>query len=261
MNKEIEKYLGKNTDRVVFRYENLQTGEFVSKGGSLAKRAASTIKLPLALLIIELAKSEKIDLDQKLTYRSYHHYGGSGVIQFNEEGTTYTVEYLVQKMLVHSDNIAYIMLREHVGRQKFINFMEELGADYAYPNGKNYTSANDLTLYLKHLYRIKEESELAEQVFKWLQNTAYNHGIPQGVKQPVAHKVGMIPMYNISNDTAIVLGESPYALTILTTNYSYNESKKIISELTTIIDRVHREFKPPIIAQPLEVLKNRALLL
>ncbi|KGX90311.1 serine hydrolase [Pontibacillus marinus] len=261
MNKEIEEYLGKHTDRVVFRYENLQTGEFVSKGGSIAKSAASTIKLPLALLIIELVKSEEIELGKKLTYRSYHHYGGSGVIQYNEEGTTYTVEDLVHKMLVHSDNIAYIMLREHVGRQKFINYMKELGADYAYPNGKNYTSANDLTLYLKHLYRIKGNSEFAGEVFKWLQNTAYDHGIPQGVKQPVAHKVGMIPMYNISNDTAIVLGESPYALTILTTNYSYYESKKIISELTNLIDRVHREFKPPIIAKPLEVLKNRTLLL
>lgn len=261
MNKEIEKFLGKHTDRVVFRYENLQTGEFVSKGGSLAKSAASTIKLPLALLIIEMAESEKIDLNQKLTYRSYHHYGGSGVIQFNEAGITYTVEDLVQKMLVYSDNIAYIMLREHVGRQKLINYMKELGAEYAYPNGKNYTSANDLTLYLKHLYRMKEEIEFGRQVFLWLQNTAYNHGISQGVKQPVAHKVGMIPMYNISNDTAIVLGENPYALSILTTKYPYHESKKIISELTKIIDRVHREFKPPIIAQPLEALKKRALLL
>lgn len=261
INEEVEKYLGDHKNRVVFRYEDLQSGEYVSKGGDIPRSAASTTKMPLALLLIEMVEDEKIDLTDKLTYRSYHHYGGSGVIQFDDEGTTYTVEDLVQKMLIHSDNIAFIMLREHVGREKFIKYMKQLGAEYAYPNGKNYTSANDLTLYLKHIYQIRNKSDFGKSVFGWLQQTAYNHGIAQGVKQSVAHKVGMIPMFNISNDTGIVLCDHPYALSILTTDYPYQESKTIISDLTKIIDRVHREFKPPLMAQPLERLNKRPLLL
>ncbi len=261
INEEVDKYLGEHGDRVVFRYENLQSGEYVSKGGDIPKSAASTIKLPFVLLLIEMVEDEKVDLTEKLTYRSYHHYGGSGVIQFDEEDTTYTVEDLVQKMLVHSDNIEFIMLQEHVGREKFINYMKQLGAGYAYPDGKNYTCANDLTLYLKHLYSVSDTSDFGRKVFDWLQKTSYNHGIAQGVNNSVAHKVGMIPMSNISNDSGIVLGDQPYALSILTTDYSYQESKTIIRDLTKIIDRVHRGFKPPLIAKPLEVLKKQPLLL
>lgn len=238
---ELNKYIKKTGGKVTLEYRDLVTGDTFQINGKTPNRAASTIKLPLALYIMEQADKGKINLNQKLKYKSYHYYSGSGVIQKDRVGTTYTIRDLVKKAMIYSDNIAFIMLKERVGQRNFIKYMKSVGGQYAYPNGQNLTSANDLTIYAKRLYQFSEKSALGKELVGYLKRTVYNTTIPRGIKgTAVAHKVGMIPMDRIYNDAAIVYDKNPYVLAIMTKGISYDKSQKVIAGLAAIVNKHHQ---------------------
>ncbi|WHY66373.1 serine hydrolase [Neobacillus sp. SuZ13] len=238
---ELNKYIKKSGGLVMLQYQDLVTGETFQIKGKTSSRAASTIKLPLALYIMEQAAKGKINLNQKLKYKSYHYYGGSGVIQKDKVGTSYTIRDLVKKVMIYSDNIAFIMLKERVGQQNFIKYMKSVGGKYAYPNGQNLTSAKDLTIYAKRLYLFSNKSPLGKELVGYLKKTVYNTTIPRGIKgTAVAHKVGMIPMDRIYNDAAIVYDKNPYVLAIMTRGISYEKSQKVIAGLAAIVNKHHK---------------------
>ncbi|PEQ82871.1 hypothetical protein CN481_24615 [Bacillus sp. AFS006103] len=238
---ELNKYIKKTGGKVTLEYRDLVTGDTFQINGKTPNRAASTIKLPLALYIMEQADKGKINLNQKLKYKSYHYYSGSGVIQKDRVGTTYTIRDLVKKAMIYSDNIAFIMLKERVGQRNFIKYMKSIGGQYAYPNGQNLTSANDLTIYAKRLYQFSEKSARGKELVGYLKRTVYNTTIPRGIKgTAVAHKVGMIPMDRIYNDAAIVYDKNPYVLAIMTKGISYEKSQKVIAGLAAIVNKHHQ---------------------
>ncbi|MFB5195068.1 serine hydrolase [Neobacillus sp. KR4-4] len=238
---ELNKYIKKSGGVVMLQYQDLVTGESFQIKGKTSTRAASTIKLPLALYIMEQAAKGKINLNQKLKYKSYHYYGGSGVIQKDKVGTYYTIRDLVKKAMIYSDNIAFIMLKERVGQQNFIKYMKSVGGKYAYPDGRNLTSAKDLTIYAKRLYQFSNRSPLGKELVGYLKKTVYNTTISRGIKgTPVAHKVGMIPMDRIYNDAAIVYDKNPYVLAIMTRGISYEKSQKVIAGVAAIVNKYHK---------------------
>jgi hypothetical protein len=239
--KELNTYIKKSGGKVTLHYRDLTTGEEFSIQGDRAGKAASTIKLPLAMYVMELASQNKLNLNEKLTYKSHHYYGGSGVIQNQRVGTKYTIRDLVKKAMVHSDNIAFIMLRERVGKSNFIAYMKKLGGKYAYPNGQNLTSSKDLVVYASYLYNFAQNNHLGKELVGYLKATDYNTTIPKGIKgSETAHKVGMIPMSLIYNDVGIVYDETPFALAVMTNNISYVKSQQVIADIAAIIHKHHK---------------------
>nr|WP_164745702.1 serine hydrolase [Neobacillus mesonae] len=238
---ELKNYIKKSGGTVTLQYKDITTGEVFQLNGKTSGRAASTIKLPLALYIMEQASIGKINLNKKLKYKSYHYYGGSGIIQKKKVGTYFTIRELVKYAMVYSDNIAFIMLKEYVGQAKFIKYMKSLGGQYAYPNGRNLTSANDLTIYANKLYQFSKKSPYGQELAGYLKKTVYNTTIPRGIKGvPIAHKVGMIPADRIYNDAAVVYDQKPFVLAIMTRNISYEKSQKVIAGVAAIVYKHHK---------------------
>ncbi|SOC13361.1 beta-lactamase class A [Ureibacillus xyleni] len=240
LSKEINQYIKKFSGSIAIEYYDLTTGETYQNNATKAYVAASTIKLPLAMYIMELADQEKIDLNQKLTYKKHHYVGGSGVLLGHKVGSKYTIKDLLRKSMVFSDNIAYSMLKEKVGEKNYVKYMKKLGATYSSRNALSNTSAHDLILYVQQLYKLGQTTENGNELNKYLQQTIYNETIPAGVKGvKVAHKVGMIPMYQLSHDVGIVYDESPYAIAVMTKGFSYEKSKKIIADISRIVNKHH----------------------
>lgn len=240
VSKELNAYIKKSGGTISLEYQDLITDETFQMKHTTGYMAASTIKLPLAMYIMELADQGKIDLAQKLTYKKHHYIGGSGVIQKDKKGTTYTIQDLVKKAMIYSDNIAYNMLKEKVGQKNYVAYMKNLGASYSSPNALDKTSAQDLVLYAKHLYDYSQKSANGEVLVGYLQQTIFNETIPKGVEGlKTAHKVGMIPMYKVSNDVAIVYDQNPFALAVMTNGLTYEKSKKVIADISTIIFTNH----------------------
>lgn len=241
LSKEINSYIKKSGGDIAIEYLDLTSHETYYRNNEKGYMAASTIKLPLIMYIVELVDQKRVDLNETLTYKQHHYRGGSGVIQNQKVGTKYTIDDLIQKAMIYSDNIAFELLKERVGQKYFVAYMKSLGAKYLSPNALSNTSAHDLTLYAKRLYTYSEKSDTAKNLVKTLQNTIYNETIPSGVKNiAVSHKVGMIPMYNISHDFGIVYDKNPYVLAVMTSKLSYEKSKKVIADLASIVHKHHK---------------------
>lgn len=97
------KNYSKSYSKLSVYYRNLVTGETYTYQPTKVRQAASTIKLPLVLYVYELAAKNKLNLNERLTYKKHHYYGGSGVIQNDRVGTTYTINDLVYKAITYSD--------------------------------------------------------------------------------------------------------------------------------------------------------------
>ncbi|MDF2607009.1 MAG: penP [Bacillales bacterium] len=237
---KINSLIKKSGGQITISYENLITKDKLNYNVNTAMRAASTMKLPLALFVLEKAEQGSINLNQRLVYTSRHYYGGSGIIQNKKIGTSYTIRELIKYAIVHSDNIAFIMLKEKVGSGAFLNYLKTSGAKYGYVNGVATLSANDLNIFLKKAYTFSQKSKLGKELVNYLSNTVYNTTIPSGIpKIRVAHKVGMIPMYNIYNDAGLIFDNQPYTLVIMTKGIEYNKSQKVIAELASLIHKNH----------------------
>ncbi|WP_160719306.1 serine hydrolase [Bacillus sp. USDA818B3_A] len=240
MNNELREYIKPWQGKISLRYQNLLTGKYYTLNSQTEVPAASTIKLPLALYVMHLADEGKLSLIERLTYQSHHYSGGSGIIQYDPVGTAYTIADLVEKAMIYSDNIAFIMLKERVGKDQFVTYLKKLGASYAYPGGRNMTSADDLCLYAYELFRYSRQNENGKTLLQYLEHTAYNSTIPMGVQgKIVAHKVGMIPMNLIYNDTAVIFDKVPYTLAVATNGIDYEKSQEVIANLASIVDRYH----------------------
>ena len=227
--------------KLALYYQNLVTGQSYSYQSTDVFSAASTIKLPLVLYVYELAAQNQINLHEKLTFKSHHYYGGSGVIQNDPIGTQYSIKELVEKSVVHSDNIAFNMLREKVGQANFIHYANSIGGTVVYPSGRNQTTAKDLSVYLQHLWNFsKKNPELGYELIHLLKNTVYQETVAKSVNpKDVAHKVGYLPTSLVYNDAAIVYDDQPYILVVMTQGIPVGQDVHFISNLAEVVQKEH----------------------
>ncbi len=89
---------------------------------------ACTIKAPYACYVLIACENRGIDIyTETIEYQARHQIGGSGVIQYSQLGTEYTIEYLLSVLLSESDNDAYMMLLDEFPLGEFYNYNSSIG--------------------------------------------------------------------------------------------------------------------------------------
>lgn len=80
---------------------------------------ASTIKVPLAIAIMQRVEEGKLDLEQELELAETDFVDGSGELLSAEPGSRYTIEELNRRSVAHSDSTATDMLIRLLGEESF----------------------------------------------------------------------------------------------------------------------------------------------
>lgn len=80
---------------------------------------ASTIKVPLAIVLMQRAETGGLDLDQKLTLRASDYVDGTGDLLWVEPGARYSLDELNRRSIVDSDSTATDMLIRFLGEDTF----------------------------------------------------------------------------------------------------------------------------------------------
>jgi beta-lactamase class A len=205
-------------------------------------RCMSTFKAPTALYAYKLAAEGKIDLSTKMTYTSSkYYYPGSGIIKKAASGTKYTLKTLISYSILHSDNSAYIMLRDYLNAEGISQMCKDMGCD-TYQNAKEdwpKVTVRDAALWWNEIYNFCREESLGSSLYTTFVNATGNMiDKALGYKYEVAHKSGSGSGYH--HDCAIVMAEEPYILVLYTYNSSgtsnnYNYMSKIIQEINEIM--------------------------
>jgi beta-lactamase class A len=98
---------------------HLGTGQKVSHNIDQDWYLASTVKIPLAIVLMQRAENEGLDLKQKLTLRAADYVDGTGDLLWVDPGARYSLEELNRRSIVDSDSTATDMLIRFLGEKSF----------------------------------------------------------------------------------------------------------------------------------------------
>ena len=76
---------------------------------------SSTVKVPVAIAVLEQVDAGRLSLDERLTLRETDFVDGAGDLLWHEPGARFTIAQLLQKSLQDSDSTATDMLIRHIG--------------------------------------------------------------------------------------------------------------------------------------------------
>jgi beta-lactamase class A len=201
--------------------------------------AASLIKLPIAFTAYALADRGELSLDERLTITAEDIVGGTGSIQYEPVGSTYTIRELCARMLYDSDNTAANVVLERIGgfervnslltdlsvtqtkAQRFLMDFEALQA-----GRDNLTSPADMARMLQLL--AQNEIAGADELLAALTQTNDLQKIPALLPSDVvvSNKTGVLPAPNgVEHDAAVVTlpDERQYILVLMTDELSNNQ--------------------------------------
>lgn len=237
----LEEYVKTKPGTFGIYFWDLKTGGRFGINENVVLPAASSIKVVIALYLYKQAAEGKLSLDERMAYDPDLDYAeGAGTIRWTASpGQTYTLRELAQLMIRVSDNIAWYMLTRRLGKENIKEFMYSLGGKTVYPDNKNWSTAEDLSIYMRAALEFAQTNpELGGLLIDDLTHTIYKDGLPALLPEDVvvAHKVGALPA--VANDTgAVLLPDRPYILTVMTKDVGASENPgfEAIGEISRIV--------------------------
>lgn len=182
---------------------DLDSGNYVSIDGESPISAASTIKVPILVALMQDVDAGKVRLDEELILTPQAVGGGSGSIQYQKIGTKFTVLEVATKTIAISDNTATNMLIDRLGGREKLNYrfrswgLTATAIKNPLPDleGTNTTTAKDLV----DLMAMVNRGELVamrsrDRLLGIMRQTVTNTLLPQGLGKgaTIAHKTGDI---------------------------------------------------------------------
>ncbi|MBN2112492.1 serine hydrolase [Candidatus Woesearchaeota archaeon] len=219
-------------------------------------RAASLIKVPLAIALFDGIENGMFDLHEAIAVTSvdavYREEDQNGNVDRARIGDEFTVDYLLMEALAKSDNTATNMLIRYVGMDCVNVLLHEFGYvetvlarkmcdREAREKGKeNYTNPSEITQMFRdlntgamlkpehsqHLLGIMAQSKFHSKLTKYLPKSIdvpRKGGSlePLGDQKSVAHDVGIVK-----------IPYSPYVIGIFTEGFEKDEANEFIAQLS-----------------------------
>ena len=108
-------------------YARLDSSESYTYRATDPTLAASLIKLPILLTVLETVSQKTLQLAERLPLKDTDQVGGSGILHTLQGGLEPTLRDLLTLMIIVSDNTATNMLIERVGQETINTFCQQHG--------------------------------------------------------------------------------------------------------------------------------------
>lgn len=240
---ELSTYLSENYKTSV-AYLDLTTGFDYSYESSQYTEyyAASTTKTLAALYIYIKAASGEINLDDTMVYSSKYSYSASKGMKTHKYGDKVSLRVLVSYAIIYSDNSAYRMLLDYIGRSELDDFYEKNYNIYTflrYDDFGNISLVDGLEYMTLLNDFINNNGDLGKELQSFFLNAEQNDlAIPEeGIA--AAHKYGQYQQYY--HDIGIVYDEHPYIVVILTLEGRGNFEEKV-KDISHHVYNLHKIF-------------------
>lgn len=197
-------------------YVDLTTGKQISVNGNKEFYSASTIKVPLAMMVADKVEAGNLKWDDQLTFNEKEDYeDGTGII-INNIQPQYSLRTLQEYSITYSDNIAKNMLYDTFGgdvKAKQALYAHFLQKETEWDDAK-FTS-EDAAKILKILYEKKSSNQEYQTIYNYMKNTVFHERMDTPTTSgKVAHKIGSYAGF--LHDIGIFETEHPFILTVFT---------------------------------------------
>ncbi len=236
---------------VSFYYRDLKNGPWIGLGEKDDCSPASLLKVPIMIAVLKKAENEPAFLNKKIKYDKPFDTGLVPNVKDStiKTGRSYSVETLIYKMIVHSDNEARLLLLQSIEATFLNRVYTDIGIDMSnFDDRKDFMSVKTYSSFFRLLYNAtylnKENSEKALQI---LTHTDFPDGLP--AKLPpntiVAHKFGERGYLNANirqlHDCGIVYkGNSHYLICIMTRGTDIKAQTSLIATISAMVYNSHK---------------------
>jgi len=228
---------------VAVYYRNLNSGPWFGINEHDDFAPSSLLKVPVMMAYYKLAESNPAILSQKIKYSTQP----AGVISENFPpehplvlGQTYTVEQLIEAMIIGSDNVALRLLEDNIDNQKINQVTLDLGittATDATPT--NFMDVQEYsTLFRVLYYATYLNQDYSEKALQLLSEAEFKLGLVDKLPKNivVAHKFGEREMGNgihqLHDCGIIYYPNSPYLLCIMTRGPDFKDLTTTIQQIS-----------------------------
>jgi len=99
--------------------KSLEDGSTVTYNTDRLWYLASTVKIPIAIAILQRVENGEFSLSDELAVKESDYVDGSGDLLWQEPGSSHTIRELLIRMIRDSDSVAADMLLRHIGEEAF----------------------------------------------------------------------------------------------------------------------------------------------
>lgn len=255
---ELEQYIddeisNNKTKHVSVYFRDMQYGPTFGIEANEQFAPASLLKVPLLITYLDLVEKDSALLSKKTSYSQVV----TKVEQSRKEvpplepNTQYTIEDLLSRMIVYSDNVAYWLLLDFLTKtyseeDLYANTLKELGLINPRNSIENTMTVKSYSSLFRQLYNSSYLSpDMSEKALDLLTKSKYTMGLVAGLPAnlKVAHKFGELGGLpngekQLHDCGIIYYPDNPYLLCIMTRGDDFVELTQVIK---VISEKVYKE--------------------
>lgn len=217
LDEEIQSYLQSlniDMEDIAYTICDQENGEVYSYSEEAEFTAASTYKLPLAMLYYDKIRQGTLSLDSTYCYRASMYEENSVLVGKYAVNTLIPLSDILEDLIVYSDNVAGHILFEYLGgwekfKEDTLEYTQSMSDNYL--SSDNVMTTHQMSDILNYLYQNKDDySELIENMKKSKVNDYLDSEIQVGMPQ----KYGALNAY--CNAAGFVDATHPYTIVVYT---------------------------------------------
>ncbi|MDO8583221.1 MAG: serine hydrolase, partial [bacterium] len=246
---ELQKYIIEKQDsnlaqNISVYFNFLKTGDWISINESEKYTPASLLKVPTMIAYYNQTRIDPNALSREIKFEGGNDNDMENIkpTQELEQGKSYTIDSLIDRMIAQSDNNAKNLLAANINAEEFYKIFDEIGIGRLnYEETENFMNVKKFASFFRILYNASYlNRRMSEKALNLLTKVKFNQGISAGVPQgtEIAHKFGE-RSYGLTDikqlhDCGIVYAPNhPYILCVMTRGNSFENLQNIISEVSS----------------------------
>ncbi len=178
-------------------FHDPKNGQWISVNGAEEYSPASLKKVPMMITYFKDAEIEPTILDKSIFYKDNGEDMNVGEVfrakKFITPGNSYTIDQLIQYMILYSDNNATRLLYENISSNDLNEVFTDLGVHLPYKEQDNFMTVKNYASFFRVLYSSTYLNRYySEKALEYLAESDFSAGISAGVPAgvPVAQKFG-----------------------------------------------------------------------
>jgi beta-lactamase class A len=227
-------------------YRDLNNGPWFGINQHDVFAPSSLLKVPVMMAYYRLAESDPTILDKKIKFSSEP----EGVISQNYQaknpiilGQTYTVEQLIESMIVGSDNVALRLLEDNIDNRKIDQVTIDLGITTATNSTPDdfMDVAEYSTLFRVLYYSTYLNKDYSEKSLELMSEAEFKQGLVSNLPASVviSHKFGEREVgdgtHQLHDCGIVYYPKHPYLLCIMTKGPNFADLAKTIQQISSKI--------------------------
>lgn len=234
---------GKISDAGVY-FRELNGGPWLGVNYDAEFAPGSLLKVPLAISVYQLSEGDPDLLSREITFEgaiatAEQHFAGEPLT----EGATYSVEELVRRALVYSDNTSALLLAQIIGIGEVEESYKRLGVTVP-TSGQDYsTSVRTYASFFRILYNATYlDRKNSERLLSYLSESTFENGLvaglPPGTK--IAHKFGERavtgePLVQLHDCGIVYHPKQPYLLCVMMRGRDFDTIAGAIADISKLV--------------------------